>query len=149
MAFAYGFLTVMGLPFTPYSFLISSWNSLPKNSFPLSYVTCVGQGYLQNHSCLAMLATVSERLFGICCSSNQPVAGSIIGIALQTRSSFPFLQILYGPIRLIKILALGSDSASLGGMCPYFVALLLFIWQVEHVLICCLIWSLILGHQKC
>src|SRR5687768_16810051 len=96
------------------------------NSLTLSNVTWVGHGYLENHSCSAILATVIDFLSSYWWISNQPDAGSIIVTHLQTRSGLPFLLILYGPIRSIHILSHIRASASFGGKCPYFLCFLLF-----------------------
>jgi hypothetical protein len=52
---------------------------------------------------------------------------------LHMRSFFPFLRIVYGPIKSIHILSHRLASASFGGSHPYFLTLRLFLWQVGHV----------------
>src|SRR6476620_859697 len=114
----------------PYSCMTVCLNSCPMNSLPLSNVIWVGQGYLESHSCSAILATVIALLSSYWCISNQPDAGSIIVTHLHTRSGLPLRLILYGPIRSMHILSHIRASASLGGKWPYFFCFLLFFWQV-------------------
>src|SRR3982750_4698839 len=96
------------------------------HSIPLSNVIWVGQGYLESHSCSAILATVIACLSSYWCILNQPDAGSIIVTHLQISTSLPLHLILYGPIRFMHILSYIRASASLGGKWPYFFCFLLF-----------------------
>jgi hypothetical protein len=63
------------------------------------------------------------------------VLGSVIVMYLHIRSLFPFLRIVYGPIRSIHILSQGVASASFGGGCPYFLTLRLFLWYIFSLVI--------------
>ena len=68
---------MVGTDLTPYD-CKSSWNSLPRNSFPLSLMHLFGRGYLQNHVWSRIFAVPLDVLFRISVTSNQPVAGSHI-----------------------------------------------------------------------
>jgi hypothetical protein len=93
----------------------------PINSLPLSKVICLGHGYLENHSCSTVLATVMDCLSSYCWISNQLVAGSIIVTHLQINSSFPFYLFLKGPIKSTHSLSHGGALASFGGRNSYFL----------------------------
>jgi hypothetical protein len=80
-----------------------------------------------------MLATVIDLLSLYWYISNQPVAGSIIVTHLHMRSFFPFLRIVYGPIKSIRILSHGLASATFHGSHPYLLTLRLLLWQLGHV----------------
>ena len=89
------------------------------NSVPRLYITCVGQGYQVSYAYSTWLATVIACLFGIAPILNHLVTGSIIVTHHSFNSFlFPFLLILYGPIRFTHSTSHGSVSASLAYAIP-------------------------------
>ncbi len=142
MAFACGFLIVVGLHFLPYeSHNISKCNL---NSDPLSYIKYRHRGYLHNQILLTYWLIQSDDLSKISSSivlslpltylvincvivgnsttSNQLEAGSIMVRAMKSidKPSLPFS--LYGPTRSTQRASHGVLITILGGRCPDFCA---------------------------
>jgi hypothetical protein len=150
IAFACGFLTVVGLRLIPYESHRCSKCNL--NSLPLSYIKYLQRGYLHNQVLFTRRAMRSELLsnmssilsdslpltFIVRCLvttgsstiSNQLEAGSIMVRAMKsiTEPSMPLR--VYGPTRLTHSILHGVVITVLGGRCTYLSFRFLLTWHV-------------------
>ncbi len=151
MAFACGFLIVVGLGFMPYESRNVSKCNL--NSNPLSYIKYWHLGYLHNQILLTNWLIQSDDLSKICSlivlslpftflvinrmivgnstASNQLETGSIMVRAMKSIDEPSLPLSVYGPTRLTHKASYGL-IAVLDGRRPYFCVHFLFTWQVLH-----------------
>ncbi len=152
MAFACGFLIVVGLCFMPYeSHNVSKCNL---NSNLLLYIKYRNLGYLHNQILLTNQLIRSDDLSKICSlivlslpltflvincmivgnstTSNQLEVGSIMVRAMKSIDEPSLLLSVYGPMRLTHKASHGVLITILDGRCPYFCVRFLFTWQVLH-----------------
>ena len=61
-----------------------------------------------------------------------PITGSIIVTYVKIKLSFPFLHILWGPMRSTHSLFQGVSSASFAGNLPYFIIDRFVRWYVSQ-----------------
>ncbi len=152
MAFACGFLIVVGLRFMPYeSHNVSKCNLNPDL---LSYIKYWHLGYLHNQILLTNWLIQSDDLSNICSSivlslpltfmvinrmivgnsttSNQLEAGLIMVRAVKSIDEPSLPLSVYGPMRMTHKASHGVLMTILDGRCPYFCVSFLFTWQVLH-----------------
>jgi len=152
MAFACGFLIVVGLRFMPYeSHNVSKCNL---NSDPLSYIKYRHLGYLHNQilltnqliqsddlskisssiifSLLLTILVINCVIVGNFTTSNQLEAGSIMVRAIKSIDDRSIPLSVYGLTRLTHKASHGVLITILDGRCPYFCVRFLFTWQDLH-----------------
>ncbi len=140
MAFACGFLIVVGLRFMPYeSHNISKCNL---NSDPLLYIKQQHRGYLHNQILLTnqliqsddlskisslivfslplTFLVINRMIVGNSTTSNQLEAGLIMVRAMKSIDKPSLPLSVYGPTRLTQRAFHGVLITILGGKCPYF-----------------------------
>ena len=111
-------------------------NARPRNSFPHFYVIILGRGYLHNHLFSNRFYILAAWLSLYCTISNHPVAGSIIVKAFSIRvSSWPYLLILFGPIRSTNNISHGISYGLLAVNLPYVKFFFPFFWIVLQTII--------------
>ena len=157
IAFACGFLIVVGLCVIPYeSHRYSKFNL---NSLPLSYTKYRHRGYLLNQNLLTSCAMQSELLLKISLDASDSLPSTVIVLSRRTRGNStisnqldvgsimvramksmtePSLPLrVYGPTRLTHNILHGVVITVLGGRCPYlsFCFLLSLTWHVLHDLV--------------
>ena len=150
IAFACGFLTVVGLRFIQYESHRCSKCNL--NSLPLSYIKYLQCGYLHNQVLFTRRAMRSELLSNVssfmsnslpltfvvrCLSttgsstiSNQLEAGSIMVRAMKSICEPSLPLRVYGPMRLTHKASQRILITVFAGRCPYLSFRFLFVWQV-------------------
>jgi hypothetical protein len=152
MAFACGFLIVVGLRFMPYESHNDSKCNL--NSDPLLYIKYWHLRYLHNQILLTNQLIRSDDSSKICSSivlslpltllvincmivgnsttSNQLEVGLIMVRAMKSIDELSLPLSVYGPTRSIHKASHGVLITILDGRCPYFCVHFLFTWQVLH-----------------
>ena len=155
MAFAWGFLIVVGLGFMPYD--LHNVSKCNLNSNPLSYIKRQHRGYLHNQILLTNLAiwlddlskisssltfalpltivVVSRMTSGNSTISNQLEAGSIMVSAMKSIAEPSLPLRVYGPIRSTHSASHGVLITILEGRWPYFRVRPLLTWHDLHDLV--------------
>ena len=116
IAFDCGFFTVVGGSLWTPNFLSRLWNFQPMNSPTLSWITTVGQAYLDSQSLL-------------CIHSSRLVTGSMVVRALKT-TALPWMVIFQGPMRSTAHCVHGASRACLGAKWLYDLPLFLYMLQL-------------------
>ena len=107
--------------FIPYYFSIKLFLNLrPRNPPTWSYVISTRQGYLTIHVVSTKLVIVITLLSIYCIISSHRVMGYTTVTDFNIKGSFPFLRILYGPIRSTHSLFYCVFSSILAGNLSYF-----------------------------
>ncbi len=152
MAFACGFLIVVGLRFMPYE--LHNVSKCNLNSDPLLYIKYQHLGYLHNQTLLTNQLIWSDDLSKISSSIvlslpltflvincmivgnsttlNQLEVGLIMVGAMKSIDKPSLPLSVYRPTRLTQRASHGVLITILDGRCPYFCVLILFTWQVLH-----------------
>ena len=150
IAFACGFLIVVGLRLIPYE--SHQYLKFNLNSLPLSYTRYRHLGYLLNQNLLTNRALQSELLLKISSATsnslpltcvvlshltsgnstilNQLDAGSIMVRAMKSMTEPSLPLRVYGPTRSTHNVLHGVVIMVLGGRCPYLSFRFLLTWHV-------------------